>query len=383
MAPGSPTPSGKAEGRPRMDPRGAPERLKAWVVPSSCGGWVLTAFLLVVVLCMWAYSARDDLYKIYLGLQPGAQEVGKAAYVAGERLEMKNTASGARVTLNSVYAEEQYDIVGYEVEDLQEGRRVAGHPAELQPLLGFGYGKPTPREEKYLKKSGLGTDVVALTDESGTKFRMVDNSGETSEGPDNMVEGPLQNMVAFKPDQSLEPSEDHQFRLEIPLLESAVVPIEEKQLPPEPFPGKPFVFEFEVPVHPVQVVEVGQKETVSGVTLTLDRVINSLAVNQAVFCYEAPDDAHSWFLEGGKGTTRLALAGWSSSGSKKSVPRAECQELLLQGPLEGHSSVEVTMIQGEPDCRSVKAEAAKACNEKIGHKTIRGPWRFEFDASTT
>jgi hypothetical protein len=381
MAPGSPTLSGKAESRPPMNPRGATERLKTWLVPSSCGGWVLTAFLLVVVLCTWAYAARDDLYKAYLGLQPGAQEVGKAAYVAGERLEMKKTASGARVTLNSVYAEEQYVIVGYKVEDLQEGRRVAGHPAELQPLLGYGYGKPTPREEKYLKKHGLGTDVVALTDESGTKFRMVNNSGVTSEGPDNMVEGPLQNMVAFKPDQSLEPSEDHHFRLEIPLLESAVVPIGEKQLPPEPFPGKPFVFEFQIPVRPVPVVEVNQKETVSGVTLTLDRVINSLAVNQAVFCYEAPDDEHTWFLEGGKGTTRLA--GWSLSGSMKSVPPAECQELLLQGPLEGRSSVEVKRLEGEPDCRSVKAEAAKACNEKIGHKTIRGPWRFEFDASTT
>jgi hypothetical protein len=31
---------------------------------------------------------------------------------------------------------------------------------------------------------------------------------------------------------------------------------------------------------------------------------------------------------------------------------------------------------------SGKAEAFEACNEKIGHKTIRGPWRFEFDAST-
>jgi hypothetical protein len=258
-----------------MDPRRATKRLKAWLVPSSCGGWVLTAFLLVVVLCMWAYSARDDLYKTYLGLQPGAQEVGKKAYVAGERLQMKKTAGGARVTLTSVYAEEQRVIVGYEVEDLKGKRRVAGHPAELQPLLGFGYGKPTPREEKYLKKSGLGIDVVALTDERGTKFRMVDNSGETSEGPDNMVEGPLQNMVAFKPDQSLEPSEDHHFCLEVPLVESAVVPIEEKELPPEPFPGKPFVFNFDIPVQPDPVVGVGQKEAAKGITPTLDRVIGS------------------------------------------------------------------------------------------------------------
>jgi hypothetical protein len=258
-----------------MDPSGATERLKAWLVPSSCGGWVLTAFLLVVVLCTSAYSARDGLYKTYLGLQPEAQNVGKKAYVAGERLQIEKTAGVARVTLNSVYAEEQYIVVGYEVEDLKDDRRVAGHPAELQPLLGFGYGKPTPRDEKYLKKHGLGTNVVALTDESGTKFRMVDNSIETSEGPENMVEGPLPNMVAFKPEEALKPSEDHRFRLEVPLVESAVVPIGEKQLPPEPFPGKPFVFEFEIPVRPDSVVGVGQKEAAKGISPTLDRVINS------------------------------------------------------------------------------------------------------------
>jgi hypothetical protein len=31
---------------------------------------------------------------------------------------------------------------------------------------------------------------------------------------------------------------------------------------------------------------------------------------------------------------------------------------------------------------SSKAEAFEACNEKIGHKMIRGPWKFEFDTST-
>ena len=257
-----------------MDARDPIESLKRWLVPGSRGGWVLAALLLVVVVFAWAYSARDDLYRTYLGLQPDAQQVGKTAYVAGERLELKKTAGGARVTLTSVYAEERRVIVGYEVEDLQEARRVAGHPAELQPLLGFGYGKPTPREEKYLKKYGLGTDVVALTDESGTDFRMADNSGATSEGPDNMVEVPLRNMVAFKPDQSLEPGGKHHFRLEIPLVEEAVLPLEEKRLPPEPFEGKPFIFDFEIPVRPDPVVEVGQKETAGGVTLTPDRVVD-------------------------------------------------------------------------------------------------------------
>jgi hypothetical protein len=362
-----------------MDPHGATERLKVWLVPSSCGGWVLTAFLLVVVLCAWAYSARDDLYKTYLGLQPEAEAVGKKAYVAGERPELTKAEAGARVTLTSVYAEGQYVIVGYEVEELQNDLRVAGHPAELQPILGSE--EPSPREAEYLKKHDLGTDVVALTDESGTKFRSVNNSGETSEGPDNMAKGPLLNMQAFKPEKGLEAGEGHRFRLRIPLEEHAVVPPEEKELPPEPFPGKPFVFDFEVPVRPVPVVEVGQKETVGGVTLGLDRVIDSPVVKRADFCYEVPDDEHRWFLQGGAGTT--PMAGMSSNPSMKSVPPAGCQELYLRGPLEGRSSVEVKRLTGAPDCRPVNGESAKACSARIGAKTIRGPWRFEFDAPSS
>jgi hypothetical protein len=357
-----------------MGPRGAMERLKHWLLPSSCGGWFLAALLLVLVVCAWAYSARDDLYKTYLGLQPEAQTVGPAAFAAGERLELEKTAGGARVTLNSVYAVERYVIVGYEVEDLQEGRRAGEHPAELQPLPGSE--NPTRREKEYLEKHGLGTDVVDLTDESGTDFRMVNNSGQVSEGPDNMAKGPLQNMVAFEPDQSLEPGEKHRFRLEVPLYESPVVPLGEKRPPPEPFEGGPFVFEFEVPVRPVPEVEVGQKVTANGVTLTLERVMNSLGRPQTVICYEPPDDEHSWFLHGGKGTYE---GGWGSSGSMKGVPPADCQKLLLQGPLDGRSSVEVAAMEGMPRCPSGNAEAAETCYAEQKEKMIRGPWRFEFE----
>src|SRR5687767_12527113 len=120
-------------------------------------------------------SARDALSETSQGFQPSS---GKGpAYNASEKLQLTKTEDGARVTLNWVYAEENYVSIGYQVEDLKDDRRVAGHPAELQPLLGFGYGKPTPREKEYLKKSGLGTDIVALTDERDTKFRMVDNLG--------------------------------------------------------------------------------------------------------------------------------------------------------------------------------------------------------------
>jgi hypothetical protein len=323
----------------------------------------------LLVLCAWAYSARDYLYETYLGLQPEAQSVGPTAFVAGERPDLKKTAGGARVTLTSVYAEERYVSISYEVEDLQDGRRVGGLPAELQPLIGF------EGDEEALQEAGLGTHVVELADESGTDFRMVDNSGQTSEGPDNMAKGALHNMAAFKPDPRLEPGEKHRFRLEVPLIESPVVPMGEKRPPEEPFEGGPFVFTFEVPVQAVQVIDVGQKDTAKGLTLTLDQVINSPGRPQAVVCYEAPDDEHSWLLWGGKGTYE---GGWGSSGSMKGVSSTGCQTLLLQGPLEGRSSVEVAAMEGMPNCPSAKGEAAEACYAKQG-RIIRGPWTLEFD----
>jgi hypothetical protein len=265
------------------------------------------------------------------------------------------------------------------VEDLKDDRRVAGHPAELQPLLGFGYGKPTPREEEYLKKSGLGTDIVALTDERSTKFRMVDNSVESSYG--KPAKGPLENLVAFKPKEGLKPSNDHDFRLQVPLYESAVVPLQGKQPPPEPFPGEPFVFKFDVPVHAVHVVDVNQKATAKGVTLRLDRVINSPGRPRAVICYQPPDGKHYWFMYGGGAGVfqdGWSTSGWAGTGSMSSVPPGKCQKLMLEDPVEGRTSVEVKRLEGEPDCPYNNAKDFEACYQKIGYRTIRGPWKFEF-----
>jgi hypothetical protein len=323
-------------------------------------------------------SARDALSENSQDFKPSG---GKGpAYNASEKLQKTKTEDGARVTLNWVYVEENYVSIGYQVEDLKDDRRVAGHPAELQPLLGFGYGKPTPREKEYFKKYNLGTDIVALTDERSTKFRMVDNLGTISGGPDNMAKGPLENLVAFKPKEGLKPSKEHDFRLQVPLYESAVVPLDEKQPPPEPFPGDPFVFKFEVPVHAVHVIDVNQKATAKGVTLRLDRVIDSPGRPRAVICYEPPDDKHSWLSYGGAGTFQggWSTSGWAGTGSMRSIPPAKCQKLMLKAPAEGRTSFEVRMLEGWPDCEAFKEESAwQECMEKR-YRSIRGPWKFEF-----
>jgi hypothetical protein len=326
--------------------------------------------------------AREAPSRTSEGFKPGGG--AGPAYRASEKLQITKTEAGARVTLNWVYAEENYVSIGYQVENLKDDRRVAGYPAELQPILGFGYGEPTPREEEYLKKYGLGDDIVALTDERGTKFRMADNSGQISMGP-KPVEGPLENLVAFRPKGGLKPGEDRDFRLQIPLYESAVVPLEDlgakhggKQPPPEPFPGDPFVFNFDVPVHAVRVADVNRKATAKGITLRLDRVINSPGRPRAVVCYLPPDDEHLWTLYGGAGTLfhGWSTSGWVSTGMSWSNPPKRCHKLMLREPAEGRTSFEVSALEGWPNCPY--NDDFEECFEEIGYKTIRGPWRFEF-----
>jgi hypothetical protein len=91
-------------------------------------------------------------------------------------------------------------------------------------------------------------------------------------------------------------------------VESAVVPLEEKQLPPEPFSGKPFVFDFEIPVRPDPAVGVGQKDAAKGVTPTLDRVIDFPEKPGVAACYDPPVDERSWFLKCGECTNWAARA---------------------------------------------------------------------------
>ena len=258
------------------------------------------------------------------------------------------------VTLKWAYAQEKDVVLGYDLEDLKDGRHVAGHPA------------------------GLLVANIRLSDESGTEIRLPDLGSQQF----HLMDMRHSIQAHFKAKESLEPSEKHRFRLEVSLMESVPGsrefrgPNGQERPPPEPV-GKPLVFGFEIPVRPVSVVEVNQKATAKGVTLTLDRVINSPGKPLGVFCYEPPDEERVWTLSGGEGTY---LEGFGMSHTMSYIPPAKCQKLQLEAPVEDLSMVEVTMIEGMPDCRSVKTFAAfEACERKIENKMIRGLWRFGLD----
>ncbi|HWS81877.1 MAG TPA: hypothetical protein VN178_12720 [Rubrobacter sp.] len=321
---------------------------RQWNVPRARAEWLLLA-LSLLLMCVGAYAVRDTLLKTFGGMPPVLNEGPLSD--ESQRLGPQKTASGARVTLKQAYAEEKAVVIGVVMEDLEGDRSIAGHPAELEPDF-------------------------RLTDESGTEFRLDSLGGHVG-----ATDAPKSFKAGFNAEEGLEPAQKHRFRLEVSLVE-AVTPSRdfwgsngEERPPPEPV-GKPFVFDFRVPVRGAPVVEVSQKDTASGVTLTLDRVNDSPGKPEAIVCYEAPDDEHSWFISGGEGT--YAAGDWWGT-EIQGVPPAKCQTLQLKGPLEGRTLVEVTSLEGMPDCRAAKAEALEACDKKIGEKTIRGPWRFEFE----
>lgn len=51
-----------------------------------------------------------------------------------------------------------------------------------------------------------------------------------------------------------------------------------------------------------------------------------------------------------------------------------CWSLMMAAPVEGHSMVTVTNLEGMP--RGGSSTGAR----RINPKTIRGPWTFEFEA---
>ncbi len=355
---------GRAPGSPRRRPL---------LVPDHPMGWVL-AVLSVLILGAGAYAASGlvrDLTRSGLP-GPGADSTGETTDLettnpeqpdwlavgpqvpyrlfrgavrggGGEEIGLTQTADGARVTLGWAYADEEFVVVGIEAKDLDGAQRADGplkgvDPVVLTPTL---IGEDGEDEAKLPPR-------VDLTDSSGEDFTGVD--GRTR------YPGAV---AVFEAPEGLEAADEHRFRLEVPLNEAGW------PRRGEPDAG-PFVFRFEIPVRPVSVVEVNQDATAKGITLTLERVVNSPARPQAVVCIDPPDDEHTWR------TPLQELDGMPTDPA--TAPRqlsGNCWAHTLDEPVEGSSSVTVAYIDGLPRDPSDPDQDGKR---------IRGPWTFEFEA---
>jgi hypothetical protein len=333
-----------------MDERRAIERLKR----GDIGGLeaLVLAVLSMMILGVVVYVAAGPLQGPARHGPPAGEKPesrSRAAHpddtLSGLRTEVGQTRTmdGIKVTLQWAYADEKYVAVGLDTRRL-EGPRGPGRSDE--PVLEPSLWDDTVGDEDKLPP------YVRITDASGQDFDTV-GGGTRGERAD----------VTFDAPKGLSLGSGHRFRLEVPINTAAGGMQGE-----EPKAG-PFFFDFEVPVLPAPSIEVDQEVEAKGITLTLERVIDSPLLPQAVVCFEPPDDAHSWtpFLpydesyENGVGSAPQELGNgcWS----------------LQTVASESLSPVTVTNLEGFPNDPPSDPGKAGAVNPK----TIHGPWRFDFE----
>lgn len=277
-------------------------------------------------------GGSEVAYRLFRGAVPGG---------GGEEVGQTKSADGARVTLGWAYADEEFVVVGVEARDLDGARKTEGYPKPvvLQPVL---VGEEDGNEAELPPR-------VDITDASGENFTNVDG----------MTQYPGA-VAVFEAPEGLEAGREHRFRLEVPLQEGGLPGV-----PGEKTNAEPFVFDFAIPVRPVPEVEVDQRATTKGITLTLERVVNSPSRPQAVVCIDPPDDEHTW-------TPWLEREGMPVDSATAPRPLGGgCWARTLGEPVEGPSSVTVSYIDGLP---------RDPANPDEDGKKIRGPWTFEFQA---
>lgn len=316
--------------------------------PKTRAGWVFAAVMVVFLGGTGAYAASDFAGGLFRSELPADDNAA-----LGQSIAQEQTADKARVTLEWAYADEQVVVVGLDVSDLAADQGTAEDAAQLEPV---------PFSEDDARSLGL-PPGLKLTDGSGAEFREIDGTSLTSLDPEQAT-GPTAQTAVFETPEGFDPSGAHRFRLEVNLLKGPIVAPSRAGEPLDRDPSTgPYAFGFAVPVRPVPVVEVGEKATAGGTTLTLQRVENSPGRPQAVVCVQPPDAAHQW---------RPVLADDGASIDPRPLAN-NCWSAVLGDRVSGPSSVTVTELRGIP----MTPEAAGTTED---WKTVEGPWTFDFVA---
>jgi hypothetical protein len=322
--------------------------MRFWVIAA------LTAVTLAVTACGGAPAEDRSQAEAAQGKDMTATtvETDSDDDLSSLRTELDQTqaADGARVTLKWAYADEKFVALGLHTQRLEgtqkpEGSDSSSNSAALEPELEPALWDDTVGDEAELPP------YVKITDASGQDFDTVGGGG--SERVEAVFDAP----------KGIEAGKEHRLHLEVPLDTAA------GGMPGEKPEAGPFVFNFGVPVLPAPTIEVNQAVEAKGITLTLERVVDSPLLPQAVVCFEPPDDKHRWmpFLRYDESYEEGVASAPQKFGDS-------CWSLMMAAPVEGRSSVTVTYLEGMPRASS------STDTEKFYPKMIRGPWRFEFEA---
>ena len=326
------------------------------------------------------YAATELADKMFRSELPGAAEEAHL----GVLLDQRRTIDGITVNLHRVYADAAHVVVSLSVEGARNGRQIDGDPIEFRPVFPMdepGYEPPegVPTLNELLPVRGK------LIAENGEEIAVIGGEGMVSGGPGQMMDGPIPHNAVFASSGQVEPGAKRHFRLEVPLEGHRISDSQDgqeqhgegeaspEQMPPQgsesrPLVG-PFVFEFDVPVKPVPVVEVDQKVEANGVSISLDKIYASPGRPEAVFCFDSPDEDHYWGL-----VVKKSGLSWNDPADGRLETRSTsngCIVATFSSAVDDYSSLTVTEIEGLPKDGKVAGPQ--------NLETIHGPWVFDFE----
>lgn len=183
----------------------------------------------------------------------------------------------------------------------------------------------------------------------------------------SIPEGSWAEATVFEIPNEIEATGRQLFRFELEV--HGLVPGDDgersKRSPQSPSTG-PFVFEFEVDVHAVPTLLVGQRVETRGLSLLLERVENSPVRTRVFIHFDPPDDAHDWMPVVRTGS----LSRFIGEGrlAENPVTRDTCSTFTFDESLynrPGSYPLTVTEILGVPYVRERP-------------RKITGPWNFRF-----
>ncbi len=319
---------------------------RARLVPRTRAGWAFATLVTLLVLSTGAYATggiMDVLDHVFGDTVPYIQE-----HELGTPVGEKITRDGVTVTVDRVYADSAYVVLGFHVDGLDRLGDEPGAPGD--DLLAD--------VRLYDPTANAGGKGFAMTDGHWRGWAPLGEDGPEVLRP---PKGSQVGTVVFQSPTGLEPGE-HRFRVEVGLSGGASQ---------EPV-ARPFVFDLKVLVKLAPTIEVNRTVEKNGVPITLTRVVNSPVRTYAFLCFDPPEGEYD------VPAVRTGPFGLSG-GHRADVPVNHSAD-VSGAVAEGCATYSFgKTLYDQPGRYSLTVTALYPSDyPKVGG-SIKGPWRFRFE----
>lgn len=306
-------------------------------------GWTFAALIALFAVSTGALAAGGimDVLDFISGETVPYIQKHKLGTPVGEEI----SRDGVTVTIDRVYADSAYVVVGFHVKGLGK----------------LGDKSDNPRDDLFAR--------MGLSDPTGSKeFVMTRGhwqswvpSNDAAPGVPTPPKGSQASVVVFESPTRLNSGENYRFQAKVSLFNRI-----DSRRPILPW----FVFDLDVPVKSAPVIEVNQTVEANEIPITLTRVVNSPARAYAHLCFDPPKGKYDLPVVK---TGFLGLGG----GHIADIPvnhRNDVGGVAAEGCATYNFG---KTLYDQPGRHYLTVTELYAADPEV-RDTIKGPWRFSF-----